>query len=279
MERADIKRVLKEMGVVDELLEMPAAIEPIYRELMEKSEKELRKPGRVTVDGAGNFSYTNRRIRLDENGEAEIDFADMVIRTNIYGIETYYSDGNTMSFFSTNIREDGTIRSISGNNSDCSYYETRHLDNGSWSIRSAHGVIIDETSSSEEPKEFEPVAFTLEEVLEEFDTNSKPIIENYPKTAEWFEQTRAKLQERAEKELEPEARTQRKIDFLERRVSQLEQDKKDLLNRNSRLIDRLEKSIKFINEVKRSPAGKLFFRKGIKTLEEESKKLPEGIER
>ena len=31
MERADIKRVLKEMGVAKSLLEMPAVIEPIYK--------------------------------------------------------------------------------------------------------------------------------------------------------------------------------------------------------------------------------------------------------
>ncbi len=279
MERVDIKRVLKEMGVANELLEMPAVIEPIYRELMEKSEKELRKSGRVAVDEAGNFSYANRKIKLDENGEAEIAFGDAVIRTNRYGIETYYSDGDTISFYSTNMRDAGTVRCMSGNNADCSFYETKHLDNGSWSIRSAAGVILEETSSSSKQKEFMPAEFNLEEVMEEFDTNSKPIMENYPKTAEWFEETRATLKEKAEKELDPEIRTQRKIEFLENRVKKLENDKKDLLNRNSRLLDRLEKSIKFINEVKRSPVGKIFFKKGIQSLEEDSKKLPEGEER
>ena len=67
MERVDIKRVLKEMGVAKALLEMPAVIEPIYKEMMERPESELRKEGKVIVDEDGNFTFGDKKVRLRKN--------------------------------------------------------------------------------------------------------------------------------------------------------------------------------------------------------------------
>ena len=78
MERADIKRVLKEMGVAKALLEMPAVIEPIYKEMMEKPESELKKEGAVNVDKDGNFTFGDRNVRLRKDHCAEISFGDNV---------------------------------------------------------------------------------------------------------------------------------------------------------------------------------------------------------
>ena len=109
MERADIKRILKEMGVAEALTEMPAVIEPIYKELMEKPESYLRRQGKVNVDEQGNFSFGNRRIKLKEDSCAEITFNDAKVTTNPVGIEISYEDGDFIGLFSSCSRGNGII--------------------------------------------------------------------------------------------------------------------------------------------------------------------------
>lgn len=278
MERADIKRVLKEKGVAGALLEMPAVIEPIYKEMMEKTESDLSKQGKVNVDEQGNFSFGGRRIKLNEDGCAEITFSDAKITTNSVGIEVAYEDGNWQDWFSHISRDNGVVVNSSGNNGNASYYESTHLDNGSWSVRNASGVGIGEKSSYNKDGEYVPFQSTVEDVLNGFDSVSSNVIANYPNTAEWYQATRRGVQSVAERETNPEEQNRRRIAFLERRVSRLEADKKELLAINSRLTSMLEKSLDFMGQVKRSPVGKIFFSKGLKKYEEESKKLPEGRE-
>ncbi len=278
MERADIKRVLKEMGVLDALTEMPAVIEPIYKEMMEKAESDLTSKGRVSVDEHGNFSFGDRKIKLVEDGGAEITFKDAKITTNSEGIEMVYEDGNSMDWFSYISRKDGVVVTSSGNNGNASYYESTNLDNGSWSIRDASGTSVGEKSSHSKNGEYVPFQTTVEEVLAGFDSVSESVIANYPNTAGWYQAKREEVQKVAEKEANPEEQTRKRIEFLERRVSTLEADKKDLLARNSRLTSMLEKSLEFMGQVKRSPVGKVFFGKGIRKYEEESKSLPSGRE-
>ncbi|MBR3613924.1 MAG: hypothetical protein IKL55_01960 [Clostridia bacterium] len=276
MERTDIKRILKEMGVAEALLEMPAVVEPIYKEMMEKTEKDLRNYGRLNVDENGDFSFGGKKVKLKENGGAKITYRDAIITTNEYGIEIAYSDGNSFDIFSNIQRENGTVISLSGNNGDGSYYERTSLDNGSWSIGNASGIDIEENSSHSKPTAYVPVDLSVEEALEDFDSVSKSVIEHYPQTAKWYQATRAEMQAVAEKEVDPNEQNKRKIAFLENRVRQLEYDKKELLERNSRLTGMLEKALDFMGQVKRSPIGKVFFAKGLKKYEEESNKLPSG---
>lgn len=275
MERADIKRVLKELGVHEALTEMPAVVEPIYKEMMEKSESELRKEGKVVVDEHGNFSLGDKKIRLRRDKCAEITFGDAQITTNAVGIEIEYQDGGELDWFSHNKRDAGKIVNMSGNNGNATYHETTALDNGSWSVRNATGIILGSVSShSKEEKRV--VEESLDTILSEFDAMSKPIVENYPKTAKWYKEKREEVKEVAQKEIDPEEKNRRRIEALENQVASLEKRNGELTRSLSQATIRLGKAVSFIEQVKKSPVGKVFFGKKIRTFEEDTKTLPEG---
>lgn len=279
MERADIKRILKEMGVAEALTEMPAVIEPIYKELMEKPESYLRRQGKVNVDEQGNFSFGNRRIKLKEDSCAEITFNDAKVTTNPVGIEISYEDGDFIGLFSSCSRGNGIITYHSGNNGNCSWSEREQLDNGSWSILSARGIKVGEdVSPYNKNGEYTPFEGTVEGILSEFDSNSKTIIENYPQTEEWYKEKREEVKAVVERETDPEEQNKRRIEYLEKRVSALEKNKNELLSKLSKSTEMLEKALRFIGKVKSSPVGKVFFARGIKKYEEDTKKLTEGRE-
>lgn len=275
MERADIKRVLKELGVAEALTEMPAVVEPIYKEMMERPESDLRKEGKVVVDEDGNFIFGKRKIRLREDKCAEISFGDAQITTNSVGIEMEYQDGGWQDLFSHNKRDGGKVVNMSGNNGNATYHETTNLDNGSWAIRNASGILLgsDSSLSGDEKKTVEE---SLDAILSEFDSMSKPIIENYPKTAKWYKTKREEVKAVAQKEIDPEEQNRRRIAALESQVTNLEKRNGELTKSLSQATIRLGKAVTFIEQVKKSPVGKVFFGKRIKTFEEDAKTLPEG---
>ena len=80
------------------------------------------------------------------------------------------------------------------------------------------------------------------------------------------------------READPEKQNKAKIDFLEKKVARLEKEKKDLITRNSRLTSMLGKTLEFMETVRKSPFGKIFFGKTLKKYEDDTKKLPEGRE-
>lgn len=277
MERADIKRVLKELGVQEALTEMPAVVEPIYKEMMERSESELRKEGKVIVDEDGNFIIGNKKIRLREDKCAEISFGDAQITTNSVGIEMEYQDGGAQDLFSHNKRDGGKVVNMSANNANATYHETTNLDNGSWAVRNASGILL-ESDSSLTGDEKNAIEESLDKILADFDAMSKPIIENYPKTAKWYKTKRAEVKSIAEKEINPEEQNRIKIANLEAQVTNLEKRNGELSKSLSETRNRLVRAIDFIGVVRKSPFGKVFFGKRIKTFEEEEKSLPEGKE-
>lgn len=277
MERADIKRVLKELGVQEALTEMPAVVEPIYKEMMERPESELRKEGKVIVDEDGNFTFGDKKVRLRKDHCAEITFGDAQITTNAVGIEMEYQDGGWQDWFSHNKRDSGKIVNMSGNNGNASYHETTNLDNGSWAVRNASGIALGSVSSHS-GEEKRTVEESLDVILSEFDAMSRPIIENYPKTAKWYKTKRAEVKAVAEKEIDPEEQNKRKIAALEAQVTNLEKRNGELTKSLSQATIRLGKAVSFIEQVKKSPVGKVFFGKRIRTFEEDEKTLPEGRE-
>ena len=275
MERADIKRVLKELGVHEALTEMPAVVEPIYKEMMERPESDLRKEGKVVVDEHGNFSLGDKKIRLRRDKCAEITFGDAQITTNAVGIEIEYQDGGELDWFSHNKRDAGKVVNMSGNNGNATYHETTALDNGSWSVRNATGIILGSVSShSKEEKRV--VEESLDTILSEFDAMSKPIVENYPKTAKWYKEKREEVKEVAQKEIDKKKKNRRRIEALENQVASLEKRNGELTRSLSQATIRLGKAVSFIEQVKKSPVGKVFFGKKIRTFEEDTKTLPEG---
>ena len=277
MERADIKRVLKELGVQEALTEMPAVVEPIYKEMMERPESDLRKEGKVIVDEDANFIIGNKKIRLREDKCAEISFGDAQITTNSVGIEMEYQDGGDQDLFSHNKRDGGKVVNMSANNANATYHETTNLDNGSWAVRNASGILL-ESDSSLTGDEKNAIEESLETILTDFDAMSKQIIENYPKTAKWYKTKRAEVKAVAEKEIDPEKQNRIKIANLEAQVTNLEKRNGELTKSLSETRNRLVRAIDFIGVVRKSPFGKVFFGKRIKTFEEEEKTLPEGRE-
>lgn len=275
MERADIKRVLKEMGVAEALTEMPAVVEPIYKEMMERPENDLRKEGKVIVDQDGNFSFGDRKIQLREDRCAEISFGDAQITTNAVGIEIEYQDVGWQDWFSHNKRDGGKVVNMSGNNGNASYHETTNLDNGSWAVRNTSGIALG-SDSSHSGEERKPVEESLDTILSEFDSMSRSVIENYPQTADWYKTKREEVKALAEKEIDREEQNRRRIEYLEGQVAKLEKRNGELTKSLSQATSRLGKAVDFIEGVKKSPFGKVFFGKKIKTFEEDAKKLPEG---
>lgn len=275
MERADIKRVLKELGVQEALIEMPAVVEPIYKEMLESSESELRKEGKVVVDEDGNFTFGDRKVKLRKDKCAEITFGDAQITTNAVGIEMEYQDGGWQDWFSHNKRADGKVVNMSGNNGNASYHETTAIDNGSWSVRNASGIILGSVSSHAK-EERRTVEESLDTIMSEFDSMAKPIIENYPKTAKWYKTKRAEVKAVAEKEIDPEEQNKRRIASLETQVASLEKRNTELTRSLSQATTRLGKLLTFVEDVKKSPLGKVIFGRKIKNLEGDSQKLPEG---
>lgn len=276
MERADIKRVLKELGVAEALTEMPAVIEPIYKEMMERPESELRKEGKVVVDEHGNFTLGDKKIRLRRDKCAEITFGDAQITTNSVGIEMEYQDGGWQDWFSHNKREGGKIVNMSGNNGNASYHETTALDNGSWSVRNASGITLG-SASSYSKEEKRTVEESLDTILSEFDSMSRPIIENYPKTAKWYKEKREEVKAVAEKEIDPEEQNKRRIAALEAENENLKKRNGELTQSLAQANTLLGKALKVIEVIQKSPAS-ILFRKILKKFEEDTKKLPEGNE-
>ena len=82
MDRVELKKILKEMGVSETLTEMPAVVEPIYRELFDQTSTEVRECGRFVVYGDGSFSFDERQITLSPGSGATISYEDVLIEVN-----------------------------------------------------------------------------------------------------------------------------------------------------------------------------------------------------
>lgn len=278
MERVELKELLKSMGIDEKLVEMPAIIEPIYKEVMDKTVNQVRKSGIIAVQEPDKFLFDKKSITLEKDGGASVDYDDVSIRINSYGIQTSYSDGNEYDFFSSIIRKvDGTIESTSGNNGNGSWGENVYLDNGSWSIKNACGESISTRSSIRYGVE-RPVELDKKSSLEEFDTNSKSIIQNYPATAEWYAKRREALEATIERETDPVLLEKRRVEALEAEVKRLTAVNRDLTNRNEKLSSMLNRSLEFMSEVRKSPVGQIFFHRKLKKYDENAKSLDSGRE-
>ena len=107
MERIELKKILREMGVSETLTEMPAVVETIFREVFDQTSNEVRECGRFVVYEDGSFSFDERQITLSPGSGATISYEDVLIEVNTYGMEIEYSDGNYQSNFSSISRKDG----------------------------------------------------------------------------------------------------------------------------------------------------------------------------
>lgn len=278
MNRVELKRILREMGVSDLLVEMPAVVEPIYKELMDCTTQEVVECGRFTVDDEGNFSFDKRQIRVSPGSGATISFDDVLIEANAFGIEIEYSDGNWQDYFSNISRKEGRVDTFSGNNGNATGHGHISLDNGSWSIRDSRGphLVADEYHNEKLDEEIDAVDLDEEQLLRDFDERASEIITYYPNTEPWFIRTREHIRENIEKQNDPDEKEERRIQRLERKVIRLEAENKKLRESGERTATLLEKALAFIAEIRRSPAGKVFFGKKLRSLDMDSKSLSKG---
>lgn len=278
MERIELKKILREMGVHEILTEMPAVVEPIYREFFDDTSSEVRECGRIVVYEDGSFSFDDRQITLSPGSGATISYEDVLIEVNTYGMEIEYSDGNYQGKFSSISRKDGRVDTFSGSNGTASGIGHMSLDNGSWSIKDSRGaeIVSDEYHNDKMDEEIDSYDLNLAEVLNEFDERATGIILAYPNTEGWFRKTRMAVVENVEKQNDPEEKEIRRIQRLERRVIKLEQENMALKESHAKTASLLERALKFVKEVKKSPAGQIFFGRKLKVLDADTKKLSAG---
>ena len=152
------------------------------------------------------------------------------------------------------------------------------LDNGSWSIKDSRGaeIVSDEFLNDKMDEEIDSYDLNLAEVLNEFDERATGIILAYPNTEGWFRKTRMAVVENVEKQNDPEEKEIRRIQRLERRVIKLEQENMALKESHAKTASLLERALKFVKEVKKSPAGQIFFGRKLKVLDADTKKLSAG---
>lgn len=182
--------------------------------------------------------------------------------------------------FSRISRENGEVVDSGGNNGNGSYGQNTFLDNGAYSISYAKGIEVyepeDTLRDEEKIEELDTAKLDERTILTEFDEISGPIIANYPQTAEWYEQARAALEARLARQNDPEARIERKIARLEAKINSQTEKISRLQEKNEKLTGMLEKSLDFMEDVRRSPVGKMFFGKKLRKYEEDKKSLSSG---
>ena len=278
MNREELKQILREKGVSELLVEMPAVVEPLYKELMDCTTQEVRTSGRIVVDDEGNFSFDKRQVKVSPGSGATISFDDVLIEANSYGIEIEYSDGNWQDYFSNISRKEGRVDTFSGNNGNATGHGHISLDNGAWSIRDTRGphIVADEYHNEKLDEETDAYDLDEDQILRDFDERASKIISNYPSTEPWFIRTRESVREHIERQNDPDEKEARRIQRLERKVIRLEAENKRLRESGERTATLLEKALAFIGEVKKSPAGKVFFGKKLRSLEMDSKSLSKG---
>lgn len=268
--REEVKNELLQRGVNPKMLEMPAVMERMYGVVSSLTLDEMKKKMdsfvRVEQDGsfkmAKNYS-ASAVFSIKEDGKAVIygfPYDDSVIYTSEEGIEVGYYDGDEMGRFSQTSRKDGKIEKGSGNNGTGALSTTTFLDSGSWSIL------------SQGPKMEENALLDGEKALASFDAEAEKVMEEYPGTRSWYEKTRSELAGVIQDNNDPEKRIER----LSQENERLKAEKKDLIRRNGELTSKLSATLNFAETVKRSPVGKLFFRKQIERLDGKDQSLPAG---
>ena len=147
----------------------------------------------------------------------------------------------------------------------------RYYDNGSWSIKGAYGPLI-----GKKDDKGTLVAADEKQLLEDFDKMAETMSAEYPKTKEWYDKKREEVKKALSEFNSPEVRLKVEMDELRKANGVLIAENKSLRTDLGKTRDMLKKTLDFMEEVKKSPVGKIFFRKGLKKYEESSRTLGPG---
>lgn len=278
MNRFEIKQMLLDMGVKNELVEMPAILEQIYREFSDVPLENARKTTRIAVRENGNFSFGNAVISLDRDGGATIVDGDLVIKTNEYGMEVAELDGETFGQFNNSRRNDGKIVNRFGNSMEDRLTEIISADIGHWSISSSkkHTLVIRKNHAGKE--ELLTPELKVEEALADFEYNAQTIIQDYPKTAEFFDVLRENLKKSLDRQTDPLQVEMAKNAENQKEIERLQGEKKGLADSLEKSNSMLSEALKFMERVRNHPIGKMFFGKDAKEFEKNKARLYSGNE-
>ena len=278
MDRFEIKQMLLDMGVKNELVEMPAIVEQIYREFSDVPLDRARKTTRIAVRENGNFSFGNAVISLDKDGGATIVDGDLVIKTNEYGMEVSELDGENFGQFNNSRRYDGKIVNRFGNSVEDRLTEVISADTGHWSIGDSrkHTLSIRKNHAGEDEAlvpEIKP-----EQILADFEYNAETITRNYPRTAEFYDVLRENLKKSLDKQTDPLQVEMAKNAELQKQIEKLEDEKRELATSLEKSTGMLGEALKFMERVRNHPIGKMFFGKDAKEFEKNKARLYSGNE-
>ena len=270
MTRNEIISVLKDKGVNSKLLEMPAIVEYLYDTYLKTlTTTELLDSKSFSVDSNGNFTFGSTSFSLDGNGAKRYNTnSGRIVHINEYGIEDLeYSEDDWRDLYNNLSRKNGEIIFTSGNNGNGSSHRTTYLDKGNYSLSDSIGIRIlgddDYDVDSLDSEKIDSPQIDSEKLLAEFDSNSEEIKATYPITAEWYDQTRKSLLECIENQNNPTFRYKKIIEGLEKKVTLLQAD-------NKHLTSMLNRSLSFIEDVRNSSVGRLFFGKKIQKYRDDS---------
>lgn len=290
MKREELKEYLKNIGVNEKLIEMPAVVEPIFEEFENKTIKELENSGRITALQNGDLNYIigyspcskengienvpkTKQIKFDEStGGAIAKIGSTVtIYINKYGIEEKYVESWGYVDLNREItRESGKI--IAEYRDELGKSVSENFDNGNCLLENAQ-IYMNSTSESflgigNGDSEYEEKFVDCGEVIRKFDETALFMSEQYPQTTEWYSLKRAEL----EKEIEEYEKPENKIKILEAENSKLRKQNRKYTLMMKRMMD-------FIDKVKCNPFAKVILRKHIRKYDNAENELPEGEER
>jgi len=285
--REELKLYLKDIGVNDKLIEMPAVTEPIFKEFENKSIKELRESGRIIVLQNGDLDYImgysslrgkngletvpkKKQIKFDEatGGAIATELGGIVtIKINQYGIEVEYDESWEQGDLIKRItRESGKIKiEIIDEHRK---YVSENFDNGNCLLENAPIFMNSTTKRFSGNDTHEEKLVDCDEVVRKFDETTLLMSELYPQTAEWYTEQRSKL----EKEIEEYTKPENKIRILE-------EENRKLKKQNKKYILMIKRMMDFIDKVKNNPFAKVLLSKHIRKYDNAENELPEGEEK
>lgn len=266
MNRVELKCLLRKLGVNERLIQMPAIVEPLYKETVDYTEDKVRRDKLIYFKN-GILTIARRIIKLKEDGTVEIECLDSgdIIWVNEYGIEKEILCKEPKIRFR---RVLGRVEEIDVMNRIVRRYHSYYLDNGEPLIQDAKKIRVRDWKGI-------PYDFNKEEIFNVFDKNAKKISRYYPKTAKWYEKARIDLirQIKIEKSNETHRRA---IEMLKDKIERLEGSIEEHRYNIKYTLKRLGASLTFIDSIKMHPLGEILYRKELKSYKEEMKSHEES---
>ena len=279
MDRKKLIDTLKTMGIPELFLDKPGVVERIFADYATLPVQELQKADLNVKENS--FSYNGGSFSLTDKGTIQYKNEDKTITLNEYGIETSLESGLPLTFHTSITRKHGLVHDFDGNDSNGWYDDNIGIDNGSWSLETALGHKTEHNMHTQK-------TIDVNQALDVFDENAADVIENYPKTKEWYAKKREEVKDALEKHnikaseiekfkhpTEP-ADMQAKIELLEKENQRLEKENKRLKDSNHKMTKMLKVSMGFAEKVKRSPVGKVFFGRELKKFVDTAYSLDSG---